>query len=235
MKIDLRPAIFVLLMAGTLLPGCQHEPMSDLLPPTEEPPTGGDQPCSPDSVYFVNQVLPIFLASCAISGCHDQQTASDGVVLTGYSRIMEGIRPRRPNDSEYFEVLLESDPDDLMPRDPATGRGFSLPADQIETIRDWIVQGAKNNICAECDNSDITFSGRIQPLISLNCASSPACHGSGSGQGDFTTYAGVKAKVDNGTFENRVLIQKTMPPAGALSDCDLTALRGWLDAGAPNN
>ena len=28
-------------------------------------------PCSPDSVYFEQQLLPIIQSNCAVSGCHD--------------------------------------------------------------------------------------------------------------------------------------------------------------------
>ncbi len=37
------------------------------------------------------------------------------------------------------------------------------------------------------------FSTYIQPIINDNCAFS-GCHGSGSANGDFTNYSGIKAK-----------------------------------------
>ena len=86
-----------------------------------------------------------------------------------------------------------------------------------------------------CDVTNVTYSTDIVPIINTTCATS-GCHvAGGSGPGDFTTYAGLKAKVDNGSFVNRVLVQKNMPPSGPLSDCNEAKLQKWIDDGALNN
>ncbi len=85
-----------------------------------------------------------------------------------------------------------------------------------------------------CDS--VTFSDSVQPIINANCATS-GCHDTGSPDGDFTAYAGVKAKVDNGSFEARTIIgtPTPMPATGLLPETELTKLKCWLAAGAPNN
>lgn len=84
-----------------------------------------------------------------------------------------------------------------------------------------------------CDVSAITYTADVSPIINAYCV---ACHTSGgTAPGDFTNFNELKAKVDNGTFENRVLIQKNMPPNGQLTDCELEILQTWLDNGALNN
>jgi hypothetical protein len=82
----------------------------------------------------------------------------------------------------------------------------------------------------EFNNSDttaVTYAGYVKPLLDAKCGAS--CHPG------YMNYAGLKVVVDNGNFNNRVLVKKDMPPAGALSATDLAKLKKWLDAGAPNN
>ena len=77
----------------------------------------------------------------------------------------------------------------------------------------------------------------IKPIISSKC-SIPGCHEpTGSGTGDFTTYAGVKAKVDDGTINNRVFLVKDMPQSGfpPLTEDEKSKLKCWMQQGAPDN
>ena len=87
-----------------------------------------------------------------------------------------------------------------------------------------------------CENQHVTYSQTILPIINARCAM-PGCPGAGSATGDFTAYAGVKAKVDNGSFRLRVIDLRVMPPLtqAPLSDEDIFRITCWLDAGAPDN
>ncbi len=88
---------------------------------------------------------------------------------------------------------------------------------------------------AICETTGVTWSATVQPLIQARCAT-PGCHVSGgTGPGDFTQYANVKAKVDDGRFQAEVIQAGSMPPSGRLADCDIQKLQVWIDAGAPNN
>lgn len=97
-----------------------------------------------------------------------------------------------------------------------------------------------------CDTMAVSYSDTIQVIITRNCSSTDngSCHFPGSnGNGiDFTTYAGLKAKVDEGKVIARVFdrVPSQMPPSfsngpRSLSDCEQKLLRRWIDAGAPNN
>ena len=193
------------------------------------------EPCEENVVYFENQVLPIFISNCAISGCHDTQSAADNVVLVDYATISEKMKAGDPNDSEYYTVLINTESDELMPRDPITEQGYSLPAEQLNLIKSWIEQGVKNNYCDECDTTQYTYSGTIKAIVDQNCATSPACHGSGTQYGDFTTYEGVKSRVDNQLIQKRSIVNKDMPPAAPMPDCELLLIKNWIDHGALNN
>lgn len=87
----------------------------------------------------------------------------------------------------------------------------------------------------QCDTANVTFADDIFPIIQGNCAIS-GCHiAGGAGNGIFENHAGVKAKVDNGSFFTRVIDQRDMPPGAPLNDCQIEKLTAWLNAGAPNN
>jgi hypothetical protein len=89
-----------------------------------------------------------------------------------------------------------------------------------------------------CDTANIAFATTIEPIIQGNCAL-PGCHvAGGTGTGDFTTYEGFLAQVENGAVPQA--IQHTgyvspMPPSGKLPDCDIKKILLWVNAGAPNN
>jgi hypothetical protein len=86
----------------------------------------------------------------------------------------------------------------------------------------------------ETDCTKVTYSGDIKAIINKSCSLS-GCHNTGSGNGDFTTHAGLKAKSDNGTLRNRVLVKKDMPPSGALSSEELAKIDCWIKNGSPDN
>ena len=75
-----------------------------------------------------------------MSGCHDDGSHQDGVVLTSYEKVMAtaDVRPGRPDNSDLYEVLIETDPDKKMPRPPRN----PLTNTQIGQIKKWIEQGA---------------------------------------------------------------------------------------------
>ena len=85
-----------------------------------------------------------------------------------------------------------------------------------------------------CDLSDTKFASTVDPIITTNCAV-PGCHVPGGTTPDLTTYDGVKANVDNGSIQQRALVDKDMPASAPLSSCDQAKLQAWIDNGAINN
>ena len=85
-----------------------------------------------------------------------------------------------------------------------------------------------------CDTLNVTYSGAIVTILNGNCNIS-GCHDFNSAFGDYTSYEGVKEKIDNETFKARVMDKKDMPPSNPLSKADLDKLKCWLEAGNPNN
>jgi hypothetical protein len=198
---------------------------------------GGGTPCDPTKIYFQQQVLPILVSNCALSGCHDAPSHRDGVILTSYADVMRtaDVRPGNPGASELYEVLVDDDPDDRMPLAPRN----PLSLQQIQIIRQWIQQGAMNLACDNmCDANSFTYNDAIKVLVANKCQ---GCHSGAAPQGsiDLSTYNGLKAKVNDGRLWGAINHQvgfSPMPKNGAkLSECEIQQVKKWIDAGAPNN
>ena len=89
-----------------------------------------------------------------------------------------------------------------------------------------------------CTTLAASFSADVMPIIELTCAI-PDCHVAGFDSGDFTTYEGVKERVDNGSFATRVTNQ-SMPPSNtlgpeSLTDDEIELINCWVDDGAEDN
>ena len=219
---------------------CKHERLDNNSPGNQGNSGGGisNVTCSPDTAYFQQQVLPIFISNCAMSGCHDATSREGGVNLSSYSSIMNtgGIRPFNPGSSKSWKKIIENNPGDRMPPAPKP----ALNQDQKDAIYKWIMQGATNNSCqaSACDSTNITFSGTIRNILNTKCN---GCHSGTPPQGgiDLTAYINVKAKVNDGRLWGAINFLpgfSAMPKGGnKLSDCEIKQFKKWIDAGAPNN
>jgi hypothetical protein len=93
-------------------------------------------------------------------------------------------------------------------------------------------KGIKPKEMSKCNPS---YSQEVQPMVLSKCAIS-GCHVSGFPFGDYTNYAGFKAKVENGRVST-VIDNKVMPPSGSpqLSNEEFTDLKCWISNGALEN
>jgi hypothetical protein len=224
--------MLVVVFAITAINSCKHEiPLSE----TQIQVTGGTQTCSTDTVYFQNKVLPLLNSGCAMSGCHDAITHEDGVELTSYAKIMStgGVRAGNPAGSDLYKVLNKSG-SNRMPPPPAAG----FTQAQKDIVYKWILQGAKNNACNDCDTTVFTYSGAVLPLMNTYCK---GCHNPSSLGGgiDVSTYASVKAIATNGKLMGSIRHTAgyvAMPQGSSkLSDCKIQQIQKWIFAGTLNN
>lgn len=96
-----------------------------------------------------------------------------------------------------------------------------------------------------CDTITASFARDIQPILTRYCANDSfnqngICHGAGSPIADYTSYTGVKDKVDAGVFRQRAIVERTMPASfsvgpARLDSCEFAILKNWVDAGALDN
>ncbi|MGF2412177.1 hypothetical protein [Ferruginibacter sp.] len=227
-----------LLLAGMVLffvwavSSCKHEiPLTD----AQTAIIGGTQTCSTDTVYFQNKVLPLLNSSCAMSGCHDAITREDGVELTSYAKIIStgGVRAGNPAGSDLYKVLNKSG-SDRMPPPPAA----AFTQAQKDIVYKWILQGAKNNACNDCDTAVFTYSGAVAPVMTTYCK---GCHNPSSLGGgiDVSTYASVKTIAANGKLMgsiNHTAGYIAMPQGSSkLSDCRIQQVQKWILSGTLNN
>ena len=182
-------------------------------------------------VCFEGEILPIFLSSCAYSGCHDSKSKEEGYVLDNWQNITKsGIKPEDPNSSKIFEVIASGEM-------PPNG---NLTADQVSLIGKWIQQGAKNTVNCNsfsCDTSVFSYKGAVAGIMTTNCT---GCHSGSNASGgiNLTTYMGVSTVALNGRLVGAITQVPdyiAMPPGGMLSDCDINQIEKWVASGAQNN
>jgi hypothetical protein len=207
---------------------CKHAPY--VLP--ESARTGDPNIC------FERDVLPIFVSNCAKGGCHDQSSFRAGYVLDNYKNIVaRGIVPGNPAASIIWQSIgLNVSGVKHMPQGAP-----SLSSDQLSTIRRWITTGAIDSGVAcnvtVCDTNNFTYSGAIAPMMHLYCV---GCHASPSDPGgSLADYNSVYQSAVNGRMIGSIEHQPgyvAMPQGGPqLSDCQITQVKKWVAAGAPNN
>jgi mono/diheme cytochrome c family protein len=114
-----------------------------------------------------------------------------------------------------------------------------LTADQIAVIRQWILEGANNTTnCSGCDTTVFTYSGAIKSIMHNNCV---VCHSGTLQNGgvDLSNYTGAHAVAVNGKLIGTITHAAgfvAMPQgANKLSNCNITQIQKWIDAGAQNN
>lgn len=108
-------------------------------------------------VSFADDVFPVLSESCG--NCHDRTgegSVASGFSVSDYDDVMTGTRlgpvviPGSPESSNLYRVIAEKTaPEIRMPPHHdvswAEGRGKPLSDEQIDVIKRWIEQGAKNN------------------------------------------------------------------------------------------
>lgn len=110
-------------------------------------PGNGESPSSvvfpASNVSYAQHVQPLFNQACALVGCHDSGSNQSPLKLTSYGetvlQIPGVVVPNEP-ESSTLVLRIEGRNGDRMPlnRNP-------LNQNQINGIRTWIAEGAKNN------------------------------------------------------------------------------------------
>ncbi|HMJ46344.1 MAG TPA: hypothetical protein VK498_03400 [Ferruginibacter sp.] len=222
-----------------LFTACEHTPPDAITTAgtgTGGTGTGGTGTGTATPVCFEADVLPIFISNCAKSNCHDAGGHQDGYVLDSYANILhDGIVPYRATNSKIYKVLFETGNDKMPP-----AGNLDLTAAQKAIIGKWINEGAKNTVnCGTgCDTTQFRFAANISPILTTNCL---GCHAGAvpSAGINLSNYFGVKQQVTNGRLYGAITHTagySPMPKNGTkLSDCQITQIKKWIDAGALNN
>mgnify|MGYP006391754467 FL=1 len=214
-----------------LINSCKHE-----VPVLTVDTTPIPGPVSNNGVCFESEILPLFQSNCAKSGCHDAATHTEDLILDSYANIIrKDIIPGKADNSKLYRVLFETGKDKMPPTPNA-----DLTAAQKALIGKWINEGAKNttNCNNTCDSNQFKYGANISIIINSYCT---GCHSgtAASGNIDLSTYNNVKIQAANGRLVGAVTHAagySAMPKnANKLSDCQITQIKKWVEAGALNN
>ena len=96
------------------------------------------------NVSYQEYIQPLFTVKCAMSGCHNDRSMAAGLVLTSYGFATANysiISPGNPTTSKLVWAI-EGNGARLM---PPMGVVNPMTKNQIEGIKPWIREGAKNN------------------------------------------------------------------------------------------
>ena len=83
-----------------------------------------------------------------------------------------------------------------------------------------------------CVSPAPVYSSNIKSIVENKCAIE-GCHA--RGRGDFRVFENFKRKVDAGEVKEKVIVQKSMPPTGALPAHEIKLIECWLKDGAKEN
>ncbi len=240
--------LIYLFSAILIVSSCKHEPLIPLS--TNVNNNGNDTtgvnggnglPCSPDSIYFQQQILPFLISSCAKIGCHDAITHAEGVVMDSYTNVMNtsNVTPFNVNNSQLYHVITDNDPGDRM---PPPGEN-PLTQAQINLISEWISQGALNLVCDEdlgpCDSTSMSYLADVKPIIQNKCVGCHAAANSSNGFVNLSGYNGTHAIAVSGSLVGSITHNPSysaMPKSGPMiSNCEIGKIRNWVLEGALNN
>ncbi len=205
---------------------CVHQPY--VLPVNQQ--TGDPEIC------FERDILPIFQSNCAKSGCHNAASHEEGYTLDNYTNIRKrGIVPGNPSASKIYESITVNNGEKFMPQNAP-----ALSDASVSLIRRWIQAGAiDGGACttSTCDTNRYTYSGTIAPMMQTYCT---GCHNSASAPGgSLMDYSSVKNAAVNGNLIGDIAHLpgfNAMPQGGnKLLDCQVTQMKKWVAAGAPDN
>lgn len=92
-----------------------------------------------------------------------------------------------------------------------------------------------------CSVDPVTVKYSTTVTIILNSYGCTGCHSGGSPSGgiNLTSFASVRTVADNGRLMGAITHSSGFVPmpqgGGKMNACDISKVKAWIDAGAPNN
>lgn len=191
-----------------------------------------------NQICFNTVILPLFLANCATSGCHDSKTAAEGYDLTTYQKIVKkGIVAGNSKNSKLYSVMMITGKDRMPP-----APNSPMSSDKTQLIAQWIDQGAKNIVCETSTTGTtaqtVSYSKHLVPVLDYYCL---GCHNNSAASGGvkLAGYANVLTYAKSGKLYGALAHQNgyvAMPSTDVkLTDCQIGLFKQWIDLGMPNN
>lgn len=198
-----------------------------------------------DQVSFERHIMPLLEKRC--NQCHHAEEARGGLDLTRSATILRGgdelgpaVITGKPNESPLVRVLTGQ-------AEPAMPDGADpLPESEIELLKNWIQQGAKDDTPQFSDEDVAFFERDIRPVLFNRCFK---CHAGDEPESglQLTSRFGIlrggergPAAVPGKPDESRILAavrhagELQMPRGGdKLSPAQIAAIEEWIRRGLP--
>jgi hypothetical protein len=97
------------------------------------------------NVSFSQDIYPIFQVKCAYSGCHSGSSPAGEIDLTSWVNVTAYPDVVYPGDPSLSRLVWAIEGTAGISRMPPTNTGLVLTPDQIQGIKTWIKEGAKDN------------------------------------------------------------------------------------------
>jgi hypothetical protein len=195
-----------------------------------------------EPVCFDTQVLPILQISCGMTGCHDG--TEEGFLATDYNSVLQSVKPGDPRGSALYKAITDIHSDDFMPPD------LPLTRLQRNIIQVWIAQGARETICrtdtGEIPVKEICFVQDILPMMLSSCGVT-SCHDAITHEEGYV-FVDYETILEHGIVpfdpDDSEIYEKVTdtgddlmppPPREPLTSTQISALREWIEKGAPNS
>ena len=101
----------------------------------------------PSNISFGKYVQPLFFQECAVTGCHTQDSKAEAgdLSLESWGEAMSSPLVIIPGDSVGSLLVVRIEGKNARPLMPPLNTNFSLNRNQINGLKQWIYEGAKNN------------------------------------------------------------------------------------------
>jgi hypothetical protein len=97
------------------------------------------------NVSFADHIYPVMQVKCAFSGCHAQPSPADGIDLSNWSGVTADPNIVFPGEPDLSRLVWSIDRKVGVAEMPPRYSGLFLTQNQIQGIKTWITEGAKNN------------------------------------------------------------------------------------------
>lgn len=99
------------------------------------------------NVSFGKYVLPLFLQECAIPQCHTEESKADAgnLALESWSDVMSTPLVVIPKDTVNSVLVWSIEQKNGKSRMPPVNTSYALTTNQINGLKQWIYEGAKDN------------------------------------------------------------------------------------------
>ncbi len=97
------------------------------------------------NVSFGKYVLPLFLQECAIPECHTEESSAGNLALESWTDVMSAPLVVIPRDTVNSVLVWSIEQKNGKSRMPPINTSYALTPNQINGLKQWIYEGAKDN------------------------------------------------------------------------------------------